>query len=363
MVILIDQALPKEIPTCSEQNPADIIIVNYNGGENLVNCLESINPSANAKITVVDNASTDGSPEVVGRTFPHVKLVRSQANMGFGAGNNLGFCESHGDYLAFLNPDTIVEPGWLEALISTLEENRQAGLATSKILLLDQPGAVNTCGHDHHLSGLTLCRGIGQLGGNYAAIEEVPAISGAAFVIHRRLFQKLGGFDPDFFLYMEDTDLSLRARLAGYSCLFVPNSIVYHDYCLTIGELKTFYQERNRYLMLLKIYRWPTLLLLLPTLLLAELITWGFSLIHDRDHLVNKINAYRWVIRNWGKVMQKRLETQALRSVPDRQLLLGTTHRLDYSQIGGGFLPRLASWIFNPLFYILRGFVLAVVWW
>jgi len=194
-------------------------------------------------------------------------------------------------------------------------------------------------------------------------MAEVSAISGAAFIIRRNLFEALGEFDPDFFLYMEDTDLSLRARMAGSHCLYVPDSVVYHDYSLNFSSQKTFYQERNRYLMLLKIFKWPTLLVLSPALLLAELITWGFSLSRDRNHLGNKFKAYAWIIHNWGKIMAKRRRTQLMRTVKDRALLRVMTHRLDYNQTGPGFLTRLANWVLNPLFYLLRGFVLTFVWW
>lgn len=363
MTLFSNPAISTKLSTISGQPLVSVIIVNYNGRDHLASCIESLSSTTEAEIIVVDNTSSDGSAELVESHYPDIELIRSKDNLGFGEGNNLGVCESQGRFLAFLNPDTNVEPGWLDTLVSALETNPQAGLATSKILLLENPDTINTCGNDLHLTGLTLCRGMGSPRSTFTEPAEVSAISGAAFVIHRKLFEALGGFDPDFFLYMEDTDLSLRARLAGYRCLSVPNSVVYHDYSLCFGPQKTYHQERNRYLMLLKIYKWPTLLVLSPALLLAELVTWGFSLSRDRSQLENKIKAYSWVIRNWGEIMAKRRQTQALRTVRDRDLLLGTTHRLDYAQTGKGFLPRLAGWIFDPLFYLLRGLTLALVWW
>ena len=352
-----------DIHSISDQSLVSVIIVNYNGKDHLSRCIDSLISTTDAEIIVVDNASSDDSAELVENNYPEIKLIRSKINVGFGEANNLGVGESHGHYLAFLNPDTIVEPGWLYALISTLENNSKAGLATSKILLLNNPDTINTCGNDLHLSGLTLCRGMGLPSSTYTVPVKVSAISGAAFIIQRNLFNALGGFDPDFFLYMEDTDLSLRARLAGYSCLSIPQSVVYHDYSLRFGPQKTYYQERNRYLVLLKIYKWPTLLVLSPALLLAELVTWGFSVTRDRNRLENKIKAYAWIVRNWRDIMAKHRQTQSLRTVRDRDLLLGTTHRLDYAQTGAGTLPRLAGCIFDPLFYLLRGLTLALVWW
>ena len=268
-----------------------------------------------------------------------------------------------GKYLAFLNPDTVVEPGWLEALIAALEADPQAGLATSKILLLADPGRINTCGNEMHCTGLTLCRGMGMDRSTFTDLVEVGAVSGAAFVIRKDVFEALGGFDEAFFLYMEDTELSWRARLAGYKCVYVPSSVVYHDYTLRFGPKKAFYQERNRYLMLLKGLRWRTLLVLLPALLVAEVMTWGFVLLRERRRLANKLRAYAWIVKHWGEVAESRRQVQAMRRVRDRDLIARCTHRLAYEQTGSGLIARLAHLVFDPLFFVLHRLALALIWW
>jgi GT2 family glycosyltransferase len=299
----------------------------------------------------------------VAQRYPEVALLRSEANLGFGPGNNLAARHAAGEYLAFLNPDTEVEPGWLEALIAALETDPTAGLATAKILLIDDAGRINTCGNDMHLTGLTLCRGMGDVRSTYAEPAEVGAVSGAAFAMRRDLFAALGGFDESFFLYVEDSDLSLRARLAGYRCLYVPGSVVYHDYRLHFGPQKTYYQERNRYQMLLKSLRWRSLLLLLPALALAELVTWGFVLLREPRRLAGKLRAYGWILGHWEQIMAQRCRVQALRRVPDRVLLRQTTYCLDYGQVGVGLAARLAQTVFDPLFFLWRQLLLALVRW
>jgi GT2 family glycosyltransferase len=345
---------------------ASIIIVNYNGLHNLEQCLNSVLKSndSDAEIIVVDNASQDGSIEMVKQNFPQVSLICLPENVGFGEGNNRGASQANGDYLAFLNPDTVVESNWLKALIEPLETDPSAGMVTSKILLLNKPETINTCGNDIHISGLTLCRGMGCPATDYNLLKSVAAISGAAFALRRDLFNTLTGFDPLFFLYMEDTDLSWRVRLAGYRCLFVPNSIVYHDYTLRFGPRKIFFQERNRYLMLLKCLRWPTLIVLMPTLIFAEVVTWGFTLWRDRSSIRNKLSAYGWIWSSWHQIMIKRSTTQGLRrQTRDRDLLALMTARIDYGQTGNTWVSKLAALIFDPLFTLLRGLVLIVVWW
>ena len=350
---------------CPETTPrTTVIVVNYNGGADLPRCLQSLQTArGDFEILVVDNASTDGSAACAAGLVPGLRLVRNEANLGFGAAGNVGKCWARGEYLAFLNPDSVVDPGWLEALVAALDANPQAGLATSKILLLAEPERINACGTEIHCTGLTLCLGMGRAGTAFDRVEEVDAVSGAAFAIRRTLFERLGGFDPCFFLYFEDVDLSWRARLAGSCCLYVPGSVVYHDYQLCFGPQKTFYEERNRYLMLLKGLRWPTLLLLLPTLLLGEVVTWGFVFLRDRRRLGNKIRAYAWILQHWRQVMAERSRVQELRQVRDRALLARCTHRLDLEQVTGGIVARLGHLVLDPLFFAAHRLALALMWW
>jgi GT2 family glycosyltransferase len=267
--------------------------------------------------------------------------------------------------LIFLNPDTIVAPGWWEALVNALEAERGVGAATSKVLQLRNPARVNTAGNDVHLTGLTLCRGMDRPASCFEARAVVSAVSGAAFAIRSDLFRKLGGFDEEYFLYMEDTDLSWRVQLAGYRCLYVPESVVYHDYRLRFGANKTFYQERNRYRMLLKTLRWRTLLALLPALLLAEVVSWGYLVLADRRHWSGKLRAYGSTLRAWRLIRRARRETQSARAVGvgDRQLLGQATARIDFAQTGAGAAAMAADRLFNPLFGLWQRVMMGVVRW
>jgi GT2 family glycosyltransferase len=342
-----------------------VIIVSYNAKRKLLACLRSVLQSLpdDSELIVVDNASSEGNAEAVATSFPEIALIRSDKNLGFAGGCNLGAARARSRRLVFLNPDTIVERGWLESLLAPFDANDKVGLVTARLLLMAEPERLNTCGNDIHLTGLTLCRGMGRPRDSYPNLEEVGAVSGAAFAIRHEIFEKLGGFDETMFLYLEDTDLSWRARLAGYSTIYTPDSSALHDYELRITQMKVFWQERNRYLMLLKSLRWPTLITLIPALIAAELITWSFVLLKDRGGISNKIRAYGWVISNWRLVIEKRRATQALRVVSDRTMLKSTGFRIDFDQATGGAVAIFARFIFNPLFFALRSFCLALVWW
>jgi GT2 family glycosyltransferase len=297
------------------------------------------------------------------RDFPGVILIRNKSNAGFGSAGNTGARRATGDYIIFLNQDTVVESNWVEGLLEPFAKDPRVGLVTPKVLLLDQPERINTCGNTVHFTGLTTCRGLNHPRDSFAVTDDVDAISGATFAIRRELFELLKGFDEETFLYMEDTDLSWRAWLAGWGSTFTPNSVVFHDYRLRLTPMKIFYQERNRYLMLLKNLTWPTLIVLLPALMLAEFVTWGFVLLNDRKNIGNKVRAYWWILSNWKNVLRKRRETQMLRQTTDRELLRHTTFKLQFQEVDRGVAGTLANHVFNPIFFLLRSMVMGLVRW
>ena len=342
---------------------ASVIIVSYNSREYLSGCLPSLIPSLGQQdeIIIVDNASSDNTSSWLIQYYPKIHLIRSNRNLGYAGGNNLGAKHAHGKYLVFLNPDTIVDEHWLDSLVNVLDNNSEAGLATPKILLLQNPQTINTCGNDVHISGITLCRGMNQPASCYSKQEGVSAVSGAAFAIRTDLFNTLGGFDESFFMYMEDTDLSWRARLHGAQCIFVPNSLVHHAYNLQFGTEKVFYQERNRYMLLIKTLKAPTLILLTPVFVLSELISWGFAILRDRSNLKNKIDAYTWMINNWSNIKDKRLLVQSNRKISDHILLKQTSYKLDFFQTGKNLFSIIAQVVFTPIFWVLRSIILVLI--
>jgi GT2 family glycosyltransferase len=345
--------------------PVSLIIASHTGREHLRRCLPSVftDDYPDLQVIVVDNASTDGTAEFVEQEYASVKVISNETNLGFGRANNVGAAQASGEYLAFLNQDAVVRPGWLALLVSTLEDHPEAALATPKILLLAQPDTINTCGNQSHYTGLSFCRGAGQPVGSFPRLEQVNAVSGAAFVMRKEIFERLHGFDEDFFLYMEDIDLSWRARLAGYSSLYVPDSTVYHDYTLIFGPKKTYYQERNRWLMLLKTLRWRTIGLLLPALLLSEFITWGWIVLRDAKNIGNKAKAYGWIVRHWRVVAESRRQVQAQRRLTDKELIGECESTLAYEQLAKGRIVRLARMAFDPLLTLFHHASLRMMTW
>jgi GT2 family glycosyltransferase len=343
---------------------ATVIIVTYNAAEHIRDCLRSVLDTlpVDCEFLVVDNASDDGTLEAIQAAYPTVRVIAAGGNRGFGAGCNLGARQAQGRSLIFLNPDTTVQPGWVEGLDAALRRHPRVGLVTGLVLLKSEPAQINACGLDIHISGLSLTHGLGAAASEFQHPQEVAAVSGALFAIEAELFHALGGFDEDMFLYMEDVDLSWRARLAGWNVIYAPDSVVLHDYKLKLGRNRMFHQERNRYLMLLKSLRWRTQVMLLPAFLFAELITWGFVLA-KRLRASEKIAAYLWIVTHWSTIMAKRRDTQALRTVGDRELLRHTVSSLAFHQVSNPTSAAVTRVVFNPLFRLWRALALHVVRW
>ncbi|MCX6021813.1 MAG: glycosyltransferase family 2 protein [Chloroflexi bacterium] len=260
--------------------PASVLIVCWNGLEHLRSCLPTVlsQDYPNFEVLLLDNASSDGSPEWVEQTYgDRVRLIRTGANLGYVGANNLGFTLATGEVLVVLTPDTQVAPGWLRGLVEAVTGDPTVGLATAKVCHFDRRDIINTCGNDIHMTGMAFCRHLDEPSASFNAPEDVSGVSGCSFALRRSLWQRIGGFDDLFFMYMEDTDLSLRVRLAGFRIVATPAATVYHKYDINMRPAKYFWMERNRLVLLLKNYRAGTLALLTPALLLTEAMVWGFA--------------------------------------------------------------------------------------
>lgn len=336
-----------------------IIIVTYNNRADIDTCLDSLRQhSPDVEIIVVDNLSTDGTLAHVRQRYPHVTAVSSGNNGGFGAGVNIGATIAHGRHLAVLNPDTKVEADWLEPLINTLEQHPGVGLVTPTILLAGSDGRINACGNNVHLTGLTFCAGLNGPAPAYdAPTQSVGAISGAAFIVTRTVWERLDGFDEDFFMYLEDTDLSLRARRLGYDILHVPASRVWHCYTMRIGATKLYHLERNRLLMLRKNFSPATLALLAPALILTEALTWAFCARNGRAYLVAKWRSYRDF---WGKRHSIVSGVMKQSRGAERRLLRTLSARLVVEQLQEGVLISVANLTLTAFYALWRGVMLAL---
>jgi GT2 family glycosyltransferase len=228
-----------------------VIVLNYNGRKWLAGCFDAVAGQRAAppfEIVFVDNASTDGSAAFVRESYPAVRVVENESNLGFAAGNNAGARVSAGRYLVFLNNDTVPAADWLSRLCAPLDEQPALGMATSRVVLLDDPSRIDSAGDGYLRAGGAYKRGHGRPSADYAVSQEVFGACGAAFAIRRELFEELGGFDESFFMVYEDVDLSYRARLKGFRCWYAADAVVRHAGSATLGRVSAnavFFGQRN----------------------------------------------------------------------------------------------------------------------
>jgi hypothetical protein len=254
-----------------------------------------------------------------------------------------------------LNPDTEAAAGWLMPLVHPLLDDADVGLTTSKILLMDEPETVNACGNDISLPGITWCRGWGLPADDFTVDADVPAVSGCSFAIRADLFRWLGGFDSSFFMYLEDTELSWRARVAGYRCRFVAASVVYHDFRLAFSPAKIRWIERNRYRMLSRHLSLRAMLALAPTLALAEVLTWGYAASRGPSSVLAKARATAWALtlmRPRTRPVCPQTEARILRQHSPRPPVVGDA---------GGPLGRAVQSALGPLFDVAARVGLALL--
>lgn len=210
---------------------ASIIIPNWDGRDMLSGCLESLRRQTfrDFLVYVVDNGSVDGSVAMVRERFPDVVVLANEQNLGYSPGVNIGIAASRGEYVIALNNDTEVDPRWLAELVTVMDANPAVGLAASKVLDFYDRDIIDTVGDGYAFWGISYKIGSRRPDTLVDAEPfDVFGASGAASIYRRTMLDAIGCFDPDFFAYMEDVDLSIRARLAGYRCLCIPTAVVYH---------------------------------------------------------------------------------------------------------------------------------------
>lgn len=229
-----------------------VIVSNHNCKKYLKDCFESLfrQTYKDFEIYLLDIGSYDGSVEYTSSMFPSVKIIALKENCGFAQGYNIAVSKVDANYIGFLNSDTITEPEWLEKLVLSLEQSPDTAIAGSKIYFLNQNRIINSCGKKLTYSGTGFDIGYGLNSDvHYNESKEVGGLCGASMLARKNIFLELGGFDKDYFLLCEDTDICWRAWLAGYKIIYQPLSLVGHEFGSIIGKrdtpMRIFYTQIN----------------------------------------------------------------------------------------------------------------------
>jgi GT2 family glycosyltransferase len=241
-----------------------VVIVNWNHKELLRACLESVGRQAGVEFEtiVVDNGSRDGSAEMAEKEFG-ARVIRNVENRGFCAANNQGIAAARGEFVALLNNDAEAEAGWLAALGRAATRAADVGMAASKVLVWEEPQRIDKVGHLIYPDGQNRGRGSGANDtGQFDREEEVLWPDGCAAMYRKKMLDEIGGFDEDFFAYGDDAELGLRARIAGWKCIYTPEAVVRHHRGSTLGKDSAWRLElieRNRVLLAVKLFPWSLL--------------------------------------------------------------------------------------------------------
>lgn len=327
-----------------------VVIVGYNHRSYLEECFASLKASTYRSFNVffVDNASKDGSAEFVRKHHPEITLIEAGGNLGFAGGNNLAIAEALRQdfpYLLLLNPDTVLAPDCLGALMKEAKPD----LVLQPLILLHRDGQptelVNTAGNSLNYLGFSYCGSYLDPAADHAADTSITLASGAAVLFPAPALRTIGLFDELFFIYHEDVDLSWRARMAGYDIRLVAAARLWHKYSFSRNATKLFYSERNRLLFMLKNYSLGLLVCLAPSFVLNELLVCLYALVSG--WLPAKLRSYGQVARLLPEIGRKRRQLAPLRKRSDHELAPFLSSRLGFSEMK---LPLIE--VYNFLSYL-----------
>lgn len=312
-----------------------VVIPHWNGVEVLSECLASLSETKypNMEIIVVDNASTDGSPDWVSLNFPQVRLIENDQNYGYAGGCNRGAKIAEGEYLVFLNNDTIQDHHWLDSLVDFMNLNSNVAAVQPKILNFFERTKFDYAGGAGgwlDLLGYPFARGRVFLEqeedkGQYDTIRPIFWASGTALMVRKSDFESANRFDETFFAHQEEIDLCWKFRLMGKETWAVPDAIVYHKNAVTLpmfSRQKQYLNHRNSLLMVLCNYSLPLTLYITPIRLALELVALVYSLFClDMNHFVGIIQSLFWVVTHPHVIWKRRRVIKRIRKVNDKQVL------------------------------------------
>ena len=300
-----------------------IIVLNYNAGELLLNCIDSIKKSTytNLEILVVDNISSDNSQKKCKEKFPDIELIQNDKNLGYCAGNNVGIRKAKGKFIVILNPDTIIEPNCITELISAYNEFGN-GLYQPKILSLNEENIIQSTGNMLHVFGFGFARDKGnKVVDKIEEIEKIGYASGTCLFTSREVIDKIGLLDEFLFLYHDDLDFGWRAAQIGINSYYVPKSKVFHveSYSLKWSSKKFYWLERNRKYCLQTHYSKDTYEKMRYSLMVVDFFVWMFYF--SKGFLGVKIKAELDIRKNRKLIEKRHDELENKKTVSDIELI------------------------------------------
>lgn len=291
-----------------------------------------------------------------------IVLLRDKPNSGFAGGHQHAYeggQVGNPDYVYLLNADGHLDRDAIKAAVDYAEAHPQMAIVQSRIMLEREPELLNSCGNHMHYLGFGYSDGYRKRPDEAGEREHFYA-SGAGVLLRSRVLEEVGGmFDPSYFLYHEDVDVSWRARLAGYDIGYATDSVMYHDYEFASSIRKFYWMERNRFLTHMTHLKWGTLLLMWPMMKAMELGTLLYAL--KSGWFMTKLSVYGhfWKPSTWSYIWQRRKLIRSIRRVDDRDLLTLMAPTIEAQEVANPLLDKVA----NPILRMYYRFLLLTVRW
>ncbi|KYH30672.1 putative glycosyltransferase EpsJ [Clostridium tepidiprofundi DSM 19306] len=217
---------------------SSIIIPNYNGEKYIKECIDSLYTQTfkDFEIIIVDNASIDNSCSIIESSYPEIKLIKNNENYGFSTAVNQGIKSAEGQFVVLLNNDTVVDEYWLENLVNCIDKDDKIFSVCSKMIRYNEKDKIDDAGDEYCILGWAYKRGDGRPVYNYNKNKLVFSSCAGAAIYRKSVFKEIGYFDENFFAYLEDVDISYRAKIHGYKNKFCSKAKVYHIGSATTGS-------------------------------------------------------------------------------------------------------------------------------
>jgi GT2 family glycosyltransferase len=331
----------------------------------LTDCLISLKQQdylGETKIFLVDNESTEESFNYLKTAAPGIEILRNSDNAGFAKGNNVAMraaLEQGFAYIILFNMDTEVGIKAVSELVKMAESDKQIGAVQARLMLHPEKEKINSLGNATHFLGFGYTIDYKQqFSGRKLQAVDIFYPSGAAVLYKAEALKEVGLFDEEFWMYNEDQELGWRLWLAGWRSVLAPEAVVYHKYEFSRSIKRLYWMDRNRILSILKCYRLPTLILILPAFLLMEFGLLVFSL--KSGWFLKKLEVYGYFFSasNWLKLYKSRQAVQKLRKIKDRQIAQMISGKIMFQEFDGVPL-KIANFFFNLYWQIIK---IVIVW-
>jgi len=304
-------------------------------------------PAEDFQVFLVSNGVGESARRLIARIAPGARTIEHARNLGWAGGNNSAIriaLEEGVRYTVLLNVDTVVEHTWLEALVEAAEAHPDVQVWQSTILL-NGTGRIHSVGNRIHYLGYGYCNGYGHDATRPPEGCVMDFASGAAMLVKREVFETIGLFRYDYFIYGDDLEFCWRARLAGFNVGLADRSVCHHTYEFKTRLNMLYYFQRNRLLTLLTLPRLGTLLLTAPCLIVSELVMAGYLIAGGWGGAMREVARYFLRPKTWAAIRIRRRQIRRLRRRSDAEIVKGFAGRIVFAEVD----HPLFRYVLNPL--------------